>query len=157
MAIVKANFYKQDLNQFAPHRVRGELLDWGMSGLQMEVKIDASETDTLYAGDLVKILSTSTGKPKFVKGSATDKCVGYILYNPKKEAIKAGDIVTILLREGTLNCVTEEAIDAGDIVFYKDADGSVTKTQPSGAQRMGFAVAATSATEGGTFIPVLVC
>ena len=75
----------------------------------------------------------------------------------KKEAIKAGDIVTILLREGTLNCVTEEAIDAGDIVFYKDADGSVTKVQPAGAQRMGFAVAATAATEGGTFIPVLVC
>ena len=134
MAIVKANFYKQDLNQFAPHRVRGELLDWGMSGLQMEVKIDASETETLYAGDLVKILATSTGKPKFVKGSATDKCVGYILYNPKKEAIKAGDIV-----------------------YYNDEDGSVTKTQPSGAQRMGFAVAATAATEGGTFIPVLVC
>ena len=157
MAIVKTDFYKQDLNQFAPHRVRGELLDWGLNSLQIEVKIDASETATLYAGDLVKILSTSTGKPKFVKGSATDKCVGYILYNSKKEAFKAGDIVTILIREGVLNCVTEDALDAGDIVFYKDADGSVTKTQPSGAQRMGFAVSATSATEGGTMVPVLVC
>lgn len=157
MAIVKANFYKQDLNQFAPHRVRGELLDWGMSGLQLEVKIAASETDTLYAGDVVTILSTSTGKPKVVKGSATDACVGYILYNPKKEAFKAGDIVTILVREAVLNCVTEDAISAGDLVYYKDADGSVTKTKPTNAQRMGFAMEAVAATDGGTFISVLVC
>lgn len=157
MAIVKTNFYAQELNQLAPKRVRGELLDWGLNSLQLEVQIDASETGTLYAGDLVKIAATSTGKPKFVAGSASDAAVGYILFNAKKEAFKAGDRVTILVREGVLNCVTEEAIDAGDIVYYKDADGSVTKTKPSGAQRMGMAMAAVSATTGGTFIPVLVC
>ena len=157
MSITKTNFYSQELNALAPHRVRGELLDWGLNALTMEVQIDASETDTLYAGDLVKIKSTSTGKPKFVKGAATDKCVGYIVFNPKKNSFKAGDIVTVLVREAVLNCVTEDAVAAGDIVYYVDADGSVTKTQPTGAQRMGFAMAAVSATEGGTFIPVLVC
>lgn len=157
MSIVKANFYAQELNQFAPKRVRGELLDWGLNSLQLEGQIDASETGTLYAGDLVKIAPTSKGKLKFVKGEATDRAVGYILWNARKHEIKAGDIVTVAIREAVLNCVTEEAVSAGDVVYYKDADGSITTTQPSGAQRMGIALEAVEATTGGTFIPVLVC
>ena len=82
MAIVKANFYKQSLNQFAPNRVRGEYLDWGLSAEVIEVQIDVSQTDPLYAGDPVKILATSKGKLKVVAGDATDKFVGYIIYNP---------------------------------------------------------------------------
>lgn len=155
MAIVKTNFYSQELNQFAPKRIRGELLDWGLNAWVLDVQIDASEAGTLYAGDIVKVKSTSTGKVKVVAGASTDRCVGYIIFNPKKESFKAGDMVSILLRGGVMECVTEEAIDAGDIVAYKDADGSVTTTIGAGVQRMGFAMAATSAVSGGTLIPVL--
>ena len=155
MAITKADFYSQNLNQFAPHRVRGELLDWGLNAWVLDVVIDASEAGTLYAGDLVKVYPASKGKPKVVAGASTDRCVGYIIYNAKKESFKAGDHVSILLRGGILECVTEEALDAGDIVAYKDADGSVTKTIGAGVQRMGFAMEATSATEGGVLVPVL--
>lgn len=156
MAITKTDFYKQSLNQFMPNRVRGEMLDWGLSGEVIEVQIDVSQTDPLYAGDPVKIVSTSKGKLKVVAGSASDKFVGYIIYNPKHETFKAGDIVSVLLRGGVMSFVTEEAIDAGAIVYYA-ADGSVTTTAPGGAQsRVGVAFEATSATEGGVLMPVYV-
>lgn len=156
MAIVKTDFYAQDLNQFAPKRLRGEYLDWGLSAEVMEAQIDVSQETPLYSGDPVKILSTSKGKPKVVAGSASDKFVGYIIYNPKHETFKAGDIVSILLRGGVMSFVTEEAIDAGAIVYYAE-DGSVTATPPAGAQsRVGVAFEATSATEGGVLMPVYV-
>lgn len=156
MAITKTDFYKQSLNQFMPNRVRGELLDWGLSGEVIEVQIDETQTDLLYAGDPVKIVSTSKGKLKVVAGAVTDKFVGYIIFNPKHETFKAGDIVSILLRGAVMNCVTEEALDAGSIVYYAE-DGSVTATAPAGAQsRVGVVFEATAATEGGVFVPVYV-
>lgn len=157
MAIVKANFYKQSLNQFAPNRVRGEYLDWGLSAEVIEVQIDVSQTDPLYAGDPVKILATSKGKLKVVAGSAADKFVGYIIYNPKHESFKAGDIVSVMLRGGVMSFVTEEAIDAGTIVYYDATDGSITATPPAGAaSRVGVTFEATSAVEGGALVPVYV-
>ena len=59
MAITKTDFYKQSLNQFMPNRVRGEMLDWGLSGEVIEAQIDVSQETPLYAGDPVKILPTS--------------------------------------------------------------------------------------------------
>ncbi len=157
MAIVKTDFYTQSLNQFRPERLRGELLDWGLNAWVLDVVIDASETGTLYAGDLVKVCPTSTGKLKVVAGESTDRAVGYIIFNAKKESFKAGDHCSILLRGGVIECITEEALEAGDIVAYKDADGSVTATIGAGVQRMGMAMSATTAVEGGTRVPVLVC
>lgn len=157
MAIVKTDFYTQSLNQFRPERLRGELLDWGLNAWVLDVVIDASETGTLYAGDLVKVCPTSTGKLKVVAGESTDRAVGYIIFNAKKESFKAGDHCSILLRGGVIECITEEALEAGDIVAYKDADGSVTATIGAGVQRMGMAMEATSATSGGVRVPVLVC
>lgn len=157
MAIVKTNFYTQSLNQFRPERLRGELLDWGLNAWVLDVVIDASEAGTLYAGDIVKVCPTSTGKLKVVAGASTDRAVGYIIFNAKKESFKAGDHCSILLRGGVIECITEEALDAGEIVAYKDADGSVTATIGAGVQRMGMAMEATSAVEGGVRVPVLVC
>lgn len=157
MAIVKTNFYTQSLNQFMPERLRGELLDWGLNAWVLDVVIDASETGTLYAGDIVKVCPTSTGKLKVVAGASTDRAVGYIIFNAKKESFKAGDHCSVLLRGGVIECITEEALNAGDIVAYKDADGSVTATIGSGVQRMGMAMSATTATSGGVRVPVLVC
>lgn len=154
MAITKSDFYAQSLNQFAPKRLRGELLDWGLNAWVLEVQIDASQATSLYAGDLVKVYPDSTGKLKVVAGASTDKCVGYILYNAKREEFKAGDICSILIRGGIINAVTEEEINAGAEVYYKDADGSVSAT--ASGNRMGFAMAKTEATVGGTFIPVLI-
>lgn len=154
MAITKSDFYAQSLNQFAPHRLRGEYLDWGLNAWVLEVQIDASQVTSLYAGDLVKVYPDSTGKLKVVAGASTDKCVGYILYNAKREEFKAGDICSILVRGGVIAAVTEEEISAGAEVYYKDADGSVTAT--ASGNRMGYAMAKTEATTGGTLIPVLI-
>lgn len=157
MAIVKADFYKHELNQFLPNRVRGEYLDWGLNALVMEGKIDASVEGVLYAGDPVKIAPTSTGKLKVVPADATDKFVGFILYNPKHETAKAGDIVSVLIKDGAISCVTEEAIDAGTIVYYDATDGSITATAPANAQsRVGVTLEKTSAVEGGSLVAVLV-
>lgn len=157
MAIVKANFYKHSLNQFVPNRVRGEYLDWGLNALVMEGKIDESQETPLYAGDPVKIAATSTGKLKVVAADATDKFVGFILYNPKHETAKAGDIVSVLIKDGVISCVTEEAIDAGTIVYYNATDGSITATAPADAQsRVGVTLEKTSAVEGGSLVAVLI-
>lgn len=153
MAITKSDFYAQSLNQFAPKRLRGELLDWGLNAWVLEVQIDASQATPLLAGDLVKVYPESTGKLKVVTGTSADKCVGVILYNPKRESFVAGDICSILIRGGVVSEVTEEEINAGAEVYYKDADGSVTAT--AGGNRLGFAMAKTEATVGGTLIPVL--
>jgi hypothetical protein len=155
MAIVKANFYKHELNQFLPNRVRGEYLDWGLNAMVMEVQIDASETGTLYAGDPVKIVSTSKGKLKVVAAGA-DAAFGFILFNPKHETAKAGDIVSVLCKDGVISEVTEEAISAGVSVYYVAADGSVSATGAQGQAPMGITLEATSATTGGALVAVLV-
>lgn len=155
MAIIKANFYKHELNQFLPNRVRGEYLDWGLNAMVMEVQIDATETGTLYAGDPVKIVSTSKGKLKVVAAGA-DAAFGYILFNPKHETAKAGDIVSVLCKDGVISEVTEEAISAGASVYYVAADGSVSATGAQGQEPMGITLEATSATTGGALVAVLV-
>lgn len=156
MAIVKTNFFAQSLNQFAPNRVRGELLDWGLSATVLEAQIDASVEGTLYAGDPVKIASTSTGKLKVVPAESTDPFCGYILFNPKHDEWKAGMICSILVTNGILNCVTEEALNAGTPVYYKDADGSITADGAAGARVMGITMAKVPATSGGIFVPVMI-
>lgn len=156
MAITKTNFYAQSLNQFGPHRLRGEYLDWGLNAMVMEVQIDASEAGTLYAGDPVEIASTSTGKLKVVACDQAHAPFGFIIFNPKKESYKAGDIVSVLCKDGVMECVTEDAINAGVSVYYKVSDGSVTTTQPTNAVLIGKTMAKVSATSGGTLVPVLI-
>lgn len=156
MSITKTNFYSQELNAFVPHRVRGELMDWGLNAMQMEVEIDASETGKVYAGDAVKIVSTSTGKLKVVPITQADAAFGFVLFNPKKEAYVAGDICTILVKDGVLNCVTEDAINAGVTVYFKVADGSITSTQPTNAIAIGKTMEKVSAVSGGGFVKVLI-
>lgn len=155
MAIVKSNFFAHALNQFVPNRVRGEYLDWGLNATVLEVKIDESVTDTLYAGDPVKIAATSKGKIKVVPAEATDPFCGYILFNPKHVEWKAGMICSILCTNGAISCVTEEAIDAGTPVYYNYTDGSITASS-TGGRVMGITLEAVSATEGGTLVPVFI-
>lgn len=156
MSITKTNFYSQSLNAFAPNRVRGELLDWGLNAMQMEVEIDSTVSSKMYAGDAVKIVSTSTGKLKVVPITQTDAAFGFILFNPRKEEYVAGDIVTILVKDGILNCVTEDAINAGVTVYFDVADGSVTSTQPTNAIAIGKTMEKVSAVTGGGFVKVLI-
>jgi len=152
MAIVKTDFYTQDLNQFAPKRLRGELMDWGLNAEVMEVQVDVSETGTVYAGDKVMIVGTSSGKLKVALAGDGDAGYGYAIYNPKKGSWKAGDKLSILRDGGVLNCVTEDAISAGAVVYYDPTDGSVTTTETDAV--IGIALAAVSATTGGILIPV---
>ena len=156
MSITKTNFYSQELNAFVPHRVRGELMDWGLNAMQMEVEIDSTVTGSVYAGDAVKIVSTSTGKLKVVPITQTDAAFGFVLFNPKKESYVAGDICTILVKDGVLNCVTEDAINAGVTVYFDVADGSITSTQPTNAIAIGKTMEKVSAVSGGAFVKVLI-
>lgn len=153
MAIVKTDFYTQQLNQFAPHRLRGEYCDWGLNAQVMEVEIDESQTDPLYAGDKVAIVATSTGKLKVKAAGSGDAGYGYILYNAKKEKLVAGDIVSVLRDGGAIYEVTDEAIAAGTVVYYDPADGGVTATATG--KPMGIALnTIATAVETGTLIVV---
>ena len=155
MAIEKTNFYTQNLNQFAPHRLRGEYLDWGLNAEVIEVMIDASQEDPIYPGDALTIVATSTGKLKVKAAAAGDVIFGFALFNPKYSTWKAGDILSCLRDGGVIMCVTEAEVAAGAAVAYAAADGSVA-TASAGSTPCGIALAAVAATEGGVMIPVLV-
>lgn len=156
MAIVKTNFYTQDLNQFAPHRLRGEYLDWGLNAEVIEVEIDASQGATpVYAGDALTIVATSKGKLKVKAAGAADPVFGFALFNPKHTSFKAGDILSCLRDGGVISMVTEATVAAGATVAYNATDGSIA-TVAKGGSPIGIALAAVAAKEGGTLIPVLV-
>lgn len=154
MAIDKTTFYTQDLNQFAPHRMRGEYLDWGLNAEVIEVEIDKSQVEPIYPGDALTIVPTSTGKPK-VKAAATgDTIFGFALFNPKFHTWKAGDILSCLRDGGTISAVTELAIPAGTPVYYTPADGSITNV--AAGNPIGIMWSATTAKEGGALCAILV-
>lgn len=156
MAIDKTNFYTQDLNQFAPHRLRGEYLDWGLNAEVIEVMVDASQGATpIFPGDAVTIVATSKGKLKVKAAGADDTIFGFALFNPKFSSWKPGEIFSCLRDGGVISMVTEAAVSAGATVAYAVADGSVA-TVAKGGSPIGIAMAAVAATEGGTLIPVLV-
>jgi hypothetical protein len=152
MAIVKTDFYAQDLNMFAPKHLRGELASWSMNAQTVEVEIDASQETPIYAGDKVAIVATSKGKLKVKAAAEGDKGYGFVLYNPKKVEWKAGDIVTVLRDGGVILAVTEKAIAAGEEVYYDPTDGSVTNV--ANGEVIGIAMEAVSATTGGVLIAV---
>lgn len=153
MAIDKTKFYFQSLNQFAPNRVRGEELDWGLNAQVVEVEADASVATPIWPGDAVKIVATSTGKLKVAAAEAGDAVYGYALYNPKKQNYAAHDKFSVLRDGGAISEVTEEAIDAGTTVYFKVEDGSVTTTA-AGNILLGIALAKVPAVAEGTLIPV---
>lgn len=152
MAIVKTDFYAQELNQLAPKRLRGEYLDWGLNAMVVEVEIDASQVDAIYAGDKVAIVPTSKGKIKVKAAAGGEKGYGFVLYNPKKIEWKAGDKVSVLRDGGMIYGVTEDAVEAGEAVYYNPADGSITTNVTDEA--IGLAAASVPATTGGILIPV---
>ena len=156
MSITKTNFYSHELNAFTPNRVRGELMDWGLNAMQMEVEINSTVTGSVYAGDAVKIVSTSTGKLKVVPITQADAAFGFVLFNSKKTAYVAGDNCTFLVKYGVLNFVTEDAINAGVVVYFDVSDGSVTSTQPTNAIAIGKTMEKVSAVSGGGFVKVLI-
>jgi hypothetical protein len=152
MAIVKTDFYAQELNQFAPKRLRGEYLDWGLNAMVDEVEIDASQAAAIYAGDAVAIVPTSTGKTKVKAAADGDYIYGFVIYNPKKIEWKAGDKIAVLRDGGRLMCVTEGTIAAGAKVYYNEEDGSVTTT--ANGSPIGIARSAVTAKSGGALIEV---
>ena len=153
MAFDKTTFYAHSLNQFAPNRIRGEYLDWGLNAHVMEVEIDSTQATALYAGDPVAIVATSTGKLKVKAAAAADRVYGYILYNPKHETYKAGDIVSVLCDGGVISEATTEAINAGAVVYMIPATGEITTTSTNNI-KMGISLQKTSASTDGTLIAV---
>lgn len=153
MAFDKTTFYAHSLNQFAPNRIRGEYLDWGLNAQVMEVEIASTQATALYAGDPVSIVTTSTGKPKVVAATASTRVYGVILYNPKHETYKAGDIVSILCDGGHVMEATTEAINAGAVVYIKPATGEITATSTNNI-KLGIAMEKTSATTDGSLFAV---
>lgn len=153
MAFDKTTFYAHSLNQFAPNRIRGEYLDWGLNAQVMEVEIASTQATALYAGDPVSIVTTSTGKPKVVAATTSTRVYGVILYNPKHETYKAGDIVSILCDGGHVMEATTEAINAGAVVYIKPATGEITATSTNNI-KLGIAMEKTSATTNGSLFAV---
>ena len=88
-------------NQFAQTGIVGQLAN-GVTNKTNEVKIADTETGTLYPGQAVNIVATSTGGvPEVVAYSAsTDNVWGFILYNGMQPYFTAGMIATVARNAG---------------------------------------------------------
>ena len=90
-----------------------------------------------------------------VAAGATDNVYGLVIYNSKREAWKAGDIVSVLRDGGAMTCVAAgETISAGAKLYYLPADGSVSATGATGALPFGIALANVVAPAAGALVMV---
>lgn len=119
----------QNLNQFKPSVELGMIALEAIEGRTLEVKIDSAVEGTVKAGDVVKLVATSTGADILVtpKTSASDKGFGVVAYNFKKTSYKAGDYCEIFVTGKVVFGKIGEAVNAGDDLTW-DATNGFTKT-----------------------------
>lgn len=153
MAIVIDNFLTAGLNQFAVSAVRGTLADWGLNAQVMEVTVADDAETTIRPGDPVKLVSSPVGIPTVDLADEDDKIYGFMIWSTKSIKGSAGKRITILRDGGVMKMVTADALTAGDEVYWKPSDGSVTKTPTDGAA-FGIAVEDCSANENGTLVRI---
>lgn len=154
MAIEKKNFLTAELNQFAISPVRGMLADWGLNAQIMEVRIADSSVATILPGDAVKVVSSTKGVLTVDAAGTTDAIYGFMIWDAKSTKGTAGKYIRVLRDGGYMQMVTADALTAGDVVYFKAADGSVTKTGSGLGKACGIAVEDSAAAENGTLVRI---
>lgn len=136
----------QNPNQFQQAPALGQV-DQAYSYNSVVCQIDASEDETLVAGQAVKF-TNSAGKVPQVEAcdAASDQCVGFINYNIKNRSFVAGDYCEISQDGNVIYLIATAAIARGAKLTSLPAaavggcnGGVVTATGSSGYPLIGWA------------------
>jgi hypothetical protein len=132
----------QNQNQFGQTPVLGQVdLIAGPNNV-ISVKIDPASTATqaqLSAGSPMKIVDVAGSEIIVDSAAITDRAIGVILYNPRKQLYAAGDTVEIGCRGTVVYLETSAAIARGAAVQAATATGLVA-TRTSTNSRLGYAL-----------------
>lgn len=126
-----------NINQFSQVPIRGQLdLQISKSGV-LTGQISVNETNTLKAGDKVKLDSANTGPiPQFLLAANEDPAIGFLAYDVKRATAVAGDAVEVTFKGGAVMwMVAGAAIVPGALVQQQaDTVGSKVITLASDKQ-----------------------
>lgn len=131
----------QNPNQFAQSSLLG-MLDLRFNNETVAAQIDSSESETLYAGQAVKIVDSADGIPKVIACTAdSDEVFGFINYNIKDIGYEAGDRCEISQAGNVMYLYATGAIARGAQVTLDvtTRGGVATKTSSSGDRIVGYA------------------
>lgn len=125
-----------NINQFAQVPVRGQLdLQIAKSGIIQGV-VSASQATALKAGDAVKLDTSSGVIPSFIAAATSDIAIGNVVFDEKKAAPVAGDVIQVALQSGAavvMWCAAGATIVAGASV--EDLTAATMQTLASGKMR----------------------
>lgn len=109
----------QNLNQFGMAALKGEVAAMP-NPVTLSVQVDPASSNTIVAGDAVKLMSGVVGKQIIVdKCAATDITFGFVIRNPKKDAWTASQSLEIALPNSIIVLESYAAINRGQQVeFY---------------------------------------
>lgn len=111
--------------RYTENALRGQIVEGvvsSTSGLALPAVVDSTQAGVLYAGDPVSLVATSTGTGHFVKATNPAAVVGFVSYETKKIAYKAGDVFTLASTGKVMHMVTETALTAGQKVALDMTD-----------------------------------
>ena len=114
----------------------------------------ATSTDTLKAGQFVKLYasSTSTDHPVCVACAVTDVPYGMVVYNVRKPEVKVGERFAIAKTGDVVWCEANSSVDVGDKLQFIISGIKVDDTTTSTNAFCGIAL--TKATASGDLIQV---
>ena len=139
-------------NAVAPQPMKGDIA-FGPTFMTLQCQIYGSSASTFYPGQAVKIYN-QTSNSIIVEASAdTDAIFGTVLYNVRKNAAVAYDMVTIALPGSIVWMETAAAVTAGGLVEIVNVGLLV---QNSSGTKTIIGMALVKATAANQLIPVLI-
>lgn len=140
-------------NQFTQAPYLGQV-DLRYANNTVSAQIDVSETNTLYAGQAVKIVDSADGVPKVVAVTAiTDNVFGFINYNIKDASYVAGSMVELSMAGNAIYLYSTNAIARGAQVCVAVSTRGGVQASLSTANIVGYAF--DKATAAGQLIRVV--
>jgi hypothetical protein len=140
-------------NQFALTTVKGTLV-FGRNVITCEF-YSATQTDTISAGAMIKIVSTSLGAAPKVSVGADDTAefIGVVLTNPLKESYVVGDKMEVAFDNCVVMMEAPGALTAGIKLMFEPSTNKIA-AQTTGKKVIGLLMQDAGA--DGDLVPVYV-
>lgn len=112
----------QSMNQFKPKVEAGQIALDAVEGKAINVMIASDYAGTgVKNGDVVELVSTSTGPEIIVTPKTTGGAVGIVAANAVKNKYKAGDFCTVFISGKFVYAEIGEAVNAGDELTWDNS------------------------------------
>lgn len=145
--------YQYNPNQYIIGKQKGNLTSDPNFNV-LSVKIDDSEVNNVTFAQPVVIVGTTEGKTSVKLASTeSDDILGFVLYSIRKDTFKAGDYISIAIKNSIMLMEAGEAISAGAHIKVDPATNKILN-YTDGATDIG--VALEKADGDGSLIPVLI-